>query len=207
MKCEGYDQYQVMLDGSRRLTRRNRKFLKPFTPYKPDRMVINTSVDAQVRRVPDNVQQKVIPEQQTRAQQQMQQHPQQDMPQQQVRPQQRQQRQDDQQQQGGPQDRVQQHMGFQYLPLSAAPARGTFTEAMDSWIPTEVQPQQDAADHGNGDGQAKDTQDDDGVRRSSRQGRGQTSKYKDYVQSVSYRDKYEQEWPVLGRRGASLVVT
>jgi hypothetical protein len=80
MKCEGYDQYQLMLDGSRRLTRRNRKFLRPFTPYKPDRMVINPSADAQVRQVPGNVQQKVVPEQQATAQQQLQQHPQQDVP-------------------------------------------------------------------------------------------------------------------------------
>jgi hypothetical protein len=95
MKCEGYDQYQVMLDGSRRLTRRNMKFLRPFTPYKPDRMVINTSADAHVGQVPGNVQQKVVPEQQVRAQQQLQHQPQQvrvrqqDMTQQQVRPQQR----------------------------------------------------------------------------------------------------------------------
>ena len=32
---EGYDQYLVRVDGSRRVTRRNRKFLKPFVPYKP----------------------------------------------------------------------------------------------------------------------------------------------------------------------------
>jgi hypothetical protein len=141
MKCEGYDQYQVMVDGSRRLTRRNRKFLRPFTPYKPDRMVINTSADAQVRQVP----------------------------QQQAKPQQRQQQQDDQQQHDGQQHHVQLHMGYQYQPLSAAPASGTLQDMLPYWIPTEAggdqsdQPQQDAADHGNGNVQAKDTHDDDGV--------------------------------------------
>ena len=35
VKCEGYDQYQIMIDGSRRLTRRNRKYLRLFTPYVP----------------------------------------------------------------------------------------------------------------------------------------------------------------------------
>ena len=35
VKCEGFDQYQVMIDGSRRLTRRNRKYLRMFTPYRP----------------------------------------------------------------------------------------------------------------------------------------------------------------------------
>ena len=34
MKEEGHDQYQVLIDGSRRLTKRNRKFLKLFTPFK-----------------------------------------------------------------------------------------------------------------------------------------------------------------------------
>ena len=36
---EGYDQYLVRVDGSRRVTRRNRKFLKPFVPYKPSDIV------------------------------------------------------------------------------------------------------------------------------------------------------------------------
>jgi hypothetical protein len=67
MKCEGYDQYHVMLDGSRRLTRRNRKFLRPFTNYRPDRMVINPGAGAQVGQVPGNIQQQVVPEQQARA--------------------------------------------------------------------------------------------------------------------------------------------
>ena len=33
MKVEGHDQYQELMDGSRRLTRRNRKYLKLFTPF------------------------------------------------------------------------------------------------------------------------------------------------------------------------------
>ena len=33
--CEGFDQYIIVIDGSRRLTRRNRKFLRRFEPYDP----------------------------------------------------------------------------------------------------------------------------------------------------------------------------
>jgi hypothetical protein len=33
VKCEGFDQYQLMIDGSRRFTMRNRKFLTLFTPF------------------------------------------------------------------------------------------------------------------------------------------------------------------------------
>ena len=33
--CEGFDQYIVVVDGSRRLTRRNRKFLRRFEPFDP----------------------------------------------------------------------------------------------------------------------------------------------------------------------------
>ena len=36
---EGYDQYLVRVDGSRRVTCRNRKYLKPFVPYKPSDIV------------------------------------------------------------------------------------------------------------------------------------------------------------------------
>ena len=36
------------------------------------------------------------------------------------------------------------------------------------------------------------------LRRSSSAGRGQTKKFYDYVQCVSYRHRYEQEWPALG---------
>ena len=36
MKAEGFDQYQVMVDRSRRLTRRNRRYLRLFTPFQPD---------------------------------------------------------------------------------------------------------------------------------------------------------------------------
>ena len=35
MSCEGLDQYQVMIDGSRRLTRKNRRYLRLFTPFQP----------------------------------------------------------------------------------------------------------------------------------------------------------------------------
>ena len=36
VKSEGFDQYQVMIDGSRRLTRRNRRYLRLFSPFQPN---------------------------------------------------------------------------------------------------------------------------------------------------------------------------
>ena len=36
VKSEGFDQYQVIVDGSRRLTRRNRRYLRLFTPFQPN---------------------------------------------------------------------------------------------------------------------------------------------------------------------------
>merc|ERR1712030_166559 len=38
VKVKGYDQYIVRVDGSRRLTRRSRKFLRKFEQYRPDGM-------------------------------------------------------------------------------------------------------------------------------------------------------------------------
>ena len=43
-------------------------------------------------------------------------------------------------------------------------------------------------------------------RRSTRAGRGENPKYKDYVSSMSCRNKYVQEYPALRRGEASLVV-
>ena len=34
--AESFDQYQVMVDGLRRLTRQNRRYLRLFTPFQPD---------------------------------------------------------------------------------------------------------------------------------------------------------------------------
>jgi hypothetical protein len=36
MKAEGFDQYQVMVDGSRRLTRWNKRYLRLFTHFQPN---------------------------------------------------------------------------------------------------------------------------------------------------------------------------
>ena len=38
IEVKGYDQYIIKVDGSRRLTRRNRKYLRKFVLYKPDGM-------------------------------------------------------------------------------------------------------------------------------------------------------------------------
>ena len=34
VEVKGFDQYEVMVDGSRRITLRNRKYLRKYTPYK-----------------------------------------------------------------------------------------------------------------------------------------------------------------------------
>ena len=39
MSTEGYDQYKVRIDGSRNVTRRNRKFLRVFQPFRPSDQV------------------------------------------------------------------------------------------------------------------------------------------------------------------------
>ena len=39
MNAEDFDQYQVMVNGSRRLTRRNRRYLRLFTPFQPNMTV------------------------------------------------------------------------------------------------------------------------------------------------------------------------
>ena len=39
MKSEEFDQYQIMIDGWRRLTRRNRRYLRLFTPFQPNMTV------------------------------------------------------------------------------------------------------------------------------------------------------------------------
>ena len=38
METLPYDQYRVRMDGSRRVSLRNRKFLKPINPYSPTRV-------------------------------------------------------------------------------------------------------------------------------------------------------------------------
>jgi hypothetical protein len=59
----GNDQYMVVVDGSRRTTRRNRKYLRLFKPYNPtalNKVQLNKQVtqqkQAQVQRVPQAVQ-------------------------------------------------------------------------------------------------------------------------------------------------------
>ena len=67
IQCEGFDQYQVMIDGSRRLTRRNRKYLRLFTPYRPVSSVppaAETKAVIKMQRpiLPGHVQQETQPE-------------------------------------------------------------------------------------------------------------------------------------------------
>ena len=72
MKCEGNDQYMVMVDGSRRITRRNRKFLRQFTPFKPPGQQPAVQQQEQVQQQPSRDQQQPAVQQQARVQQQQQ---------------------------------------------------------------------------------------------------------------------------------------
>jgi hypothetical protein len=46
VKSEGFDQYQVMIDGSRRLTIRNRSYLRLFTPFGPNMTLTSRPAEA-----------------------------------------------------------------------------------------------------------------------------------------------------------------
>ena len=56
--CEGFDQYVVIVDGSRRLTRRNRKFLRRFEPFDPTGLS-HKRKDKEESRQADNARQNV----------------------------------------------------------------------------------------------------------------------------------------------------
>jgi hypothetical protein len=106
----------------------------------------------------------------------------------------------------GLQDEVQQHGDCDYQPLSACPARGgTVTEILHWAVPTQSQlvtvsqhRQEGAQQEGHQSDQGRDRYPALELRRSTRSEKGQKAKYKDYVESVSCRNIYEQKWPVLG---------
>jgi hypothetical protein len=53
VKIEGNDQYMVVVDGSRPVTRRNRKYLKLFKPYDPtvfNRRSVDKPVGQQIQK-------------------------------------------------------------------------------------------------------------------------------------------------------------
>ena len=67
--CEGFDQYIVIIDGSRRLTRRNRKFLRRFEPFDPsgvshrgkDQVVVSRKTDNTGQRLTEENPSRVLP--------------------------------------------------------------------------------------------------------------------------------------------------
>jgi hypothetical protein len=199
VKCEGFDQYQVMIDGSRRLTRRNRKYLRMFTPYRPisseppaaeyqktavtepgrkrQPAVLPGHVQQEPQRVPDHV------------------HPHQQQAQPRVH-----------------EAHQERHGGFVYKPLQDCPRQGTVSDMLDWAVPTAEEGHGEVRDDGPGDGDLR--QDDvrvgqgQGVhipRRSTRAGRGQTNKYEDFVRQIEKGASatYAQMVSGMGERGHS----
>jgi hypothetical protein len=238
IKVNNYDQYMVRLDGSRRLTRRNRKFLRNFEPFRPVRP-FNTTAGGQEQhdqtaqpQAPVQSPARQVPVQSPARQVQTKQHstvqpqapvhsPDRQVPVQkparQVHvqnpahqvPVQKKQQVPDQGVQSC--DNMEQHGGFDYQPMSASPAiGGTFGDLLQWAVPTQSQPanvsQEGAQQEGHQGDQGRDRSPAQELRRSTRSGRGQTTKYQDYVESVSCCNIYEQKWPVLGRGRASLLV-
>jgi hypothetical protein len=246
IKVNDYDQYMVRLDGSRRLTRRNRKFLRKFEPFRPVRPFNTTAggqeqhdqtvqsqapvqsparqvqVQTPARQVQVQTTARQVPIQspvQTPARQVPIQRPARQVPVQtpachvqaqtpahQIPVQRKQQVQDQRVQSW---DNMEQHEGFDYQPMSACPPiGGNFNDFMHWMIPTQSQPadasQEGAQQEGQRGDQGRDRSPAQEIRRSTRSGRGQTTKYQDYVESVSCRNIYEQKWPVLGGGRASL---
>ena len=174
MKCEGFDQYQVMVDGSRRLTRRNRKFLRMFTPYSSEfnNPQIAENMKPAVARPVKKQQSGVVLPGHVQHQQQVQVQP----PQQPVH----------QQQETVPQGALQdQYGGFVRNRLEDCPRQGDVRDLLEWAIPARPGAgDQDRGDQGLVSG-PEDDQEAQEPRRSSREGRGQTSKYEDFVRTVN----------------------
>ena len=195
VKCEGFDQYQVMVDGSRRLTRRNRKFLRLFTPYIPTINVPQMTVKVKPTMASLGREQQprvVLPghTQQEQAQVQPRQQPVHQQAQDQyggfVRN-----RLEDCPQQGGVRDLLE-------WAIPAAPGADVQEQGHPAQDSGPQEPtQQGAAPGGN--------QEEQGIRRSTRQGRGQTSKYEDFVRAIEVGASatYAQIVSGLGGRGRS----
>ena len=140
LKVEGNDQYQVLIDGSRRLTRRNRKFLKLFTPFKPG-MSGPTYQEPAYQVQPEEPAQVASPPRPAR-EEAVRPRPAQGgagrdgLPSEvragPVRPR-------VQQPSGGP-GQAEQHGEWQYQPLSACPATGTVEDLLDWVVPKSVVP-------------------------------------------------------------------
>ena len=201
MKAKGFDQYQVMVDGSRRLTRRNRRYLRLFAPFQPNMTmpcrraeVVKTAAAVPTSR---NIQRQ---EDQGRGDGPVEVH-----------------RHHDQLQPAVPLPEEQ--GGYVYKPLGDCPARYTVSELLEWAFHT-------AADHRD-QGHEAPVRDqghpaavqDRGVvcgerdcqlpepRRSNRAGRGETSKYQDFVQNIGASATYALITSWHGERRASLVVT
>ena len=189
--CEGFDQYKVMIDGSRRLTKRNRKYLRLFTPYRP---VSSEQPPAETQAV-TRVQRPVLPGH-------VQQEPQQAKADAHI----------SQQHQGTQQEK---HNGCVYKQLQECPRQGTVDDLLDWAIPTaegDSNEGQDGRAHGDvpqADEQHRDGEDaapGQGVpspRRSTRVGRGQTNKYEDFVRHIGASATYAQIVSGMGGRGHS----
>ena len=121
----------------------------------------------------------------------------------------------DQQQPAGPQH--EEHGGYVYKQLGASPAHGTVSDLLEWAIPTEADhhhqvPEGQVHDHAHhaagdqGGVRAEHVQHSPEPRRSTRAGRGETSRYQDFVQNIAFATYAQMVSGHWGRR-ASLVVT
>ena len=214
VKCEGFDQYQLMIDGSRRLTRRNRKYLRMFTPFQPPQSMIGGDARSAPPRA-GAVKPAVSKPASKQPSQRLPGHVQQDEQRQQGH------------EQGGDQAQVpgqhghqhrqgaqqEEHGGYVYKPLQDCPKQGTVSDLLEWAIPAAADHQdqgpegvvcvedQPAGVQQHGDVGEEPVPHSPGVSRSTRAGKGETNKYRDFVQKIGASATYAQIVSGLGGRG------
>ena len=106
------------------------------------------------------------------------------------------------------------HGGYVYKPLADCPTQGTVRDLLEWAIPVEQEHGQEKQAHedsqqadpkGQGDVSTGQRQHSPEPRRSTRAGRGETSKYEDFVREIGASATNDQMESGLGRRGTSLV--
>ena len=101
------------------------------------------------------------------------------------------------------------HGGYVYKPLADFPTQGTVRDLLEWAIPVEQEHGQAHEDSQQADPKGQEDvstgQRSPEPRRSTRTGRGETSRYKDFVPEIGASATYDQMESGLGRRGTSLV--
>ena len=201
-----------MIDGSRRLTRRNRKYLRLFTPFQPPQAMLGSDArSAPTKTGP--VKPPVSKPANKQPSQRLPGHVQQG----------------DQHQQGGDRAQVpgqhghqhqqgdlqEEHGGYVYKPLQDCPKQGTVSDLLEWEIPAAADHQdqepegpahdgdQPAGVQHRGDVREEQVPHSPGQRRSTRAGRGETTKYRHFVQKIGASATYAQIVSGFGGRGHS----